>query len=71
MRQAPDYKADKHAAAAIRSVVRKDQFQSVDVVLRGTFHVAGTGQCFGQDCLRYELKDHELQCAKAANTSAP
>ena len=70
LRGASDYKADKHAVAVIRSATRKDQFQSVDVVLRGTFHVAGSGQCFGQNCWRYEIEDHELLCAKAPTASS-
>lgn len=71
MRQASDYKADKHASAVVRSVTKKDQFQSVDVVLRGTFRAAEKGQCFGQNCLLYEIEDHELQCAKAAKATGP
>lgn len=74
MRQASDYKADKHASATMRSLTKKDQFQSVDVVIRGTFRVAQQGQCFGQNCLPYEIEDHELLCAEApkpeANTTA-
>ena len=65
MRQAPDYKADKRAASKMRSLTKKNQFQSVDVVLRGTFRTAREGQCFGQNCLLYEIEDHELHCAKA------
>lgn len=63
LRQAPDYKADKHASAVIRSMTKKDQFQTVEVVLRGTLHVAHHEQCFGQNCLLYEIEDHELLCA--------
>ena len=69
MRLASDHKADKHASAEIRKVTRKDQFQSVDVVLRGTFRVAGKGECFGQNCLLYEIEEHELYCAKEAKPS--
>jgi len=71
MRQTSDYKADKHAQTMIRSVTRKNQFQAVDVVLRGTFRVAGKGECFGQNCLGYEIEDHELLCAKAAKPLDP
>jgi hypothetical protein len=71
LRGASDYKADKHASAVVRSLTKKDQFQSVDVVLRGTFHVAAEAQCFGQNCLLYEIEDHELQCATAAEVAAP
>lgn len=63
LRQASDYKADKHASAVIRSMTKKDQFQAVEIVLRGTFHVAHQEQCFGQNCLLYEIEDHELLCA--------
>jgi hypothetical protein len=65
MRQASDYKADKHASAVMRALTKKDQFQSVEVVLRGTFRVAQQGQCFGQSCLLYEIEDHELLCAES------
>jgi hypothetical protein len=71
MRQASDYKADKHAAGVVRSLTKKDQFQSVDVVLRGTFRVAAREQCFGQNCLQYEIEDHELQRAKAPEADGP
>lgn len=67
MRQASDYKADKHASTVLRSETKKDQFQSVEVVLRGTFRVAQQGQCFGQNCLLYEIEDHGLLCAKSSN----
>jgi hypothetical protein len=53
MRGASDYKADKHASSVLRSRTKKDQFQSFEVVLRGTFKVAQQGQCFGQNCLSY------------------
>jgi hypothetical protein len=69
MRQAPDYKVDKHVLAIVRSLTKHDQFQPVDVVIPGNFRVAAKGQCFGQDCLLYEIDDHELQCAKAARAS--
>lgn len=71
MQGAPDYKADKHALSVVRSLTKKDQFRSVDVVLRGTFRVAQMGQCFGQSCLQYEIEDHELQCAKPAEATTP
>jgi hypothetical protein len=64
VRGAPDYKANKHALAIIRSATRKDQFQPVNVVIRGTFRVAHEGQCFGQNCLSFEIEDHELLCAE-------
>lgn len=63
LRGAPDYKANKHASAVIRSMTKKGQFQPVEVVIRGTFHVAHQEQCFGQNCLPYEIEDHELLCA--------
>src|ERR1700722_6019618 len=64
MRQAPDYKADKRAASKMRSLTRKNQFQPVDVILRGTLRMARKGECFGQSCLRYEIEDPDLLCAK-------
>jgi hypothetical protein len=68
-RRASDYKADKHASAVVRSLTKKDQFQSVEVVLRGTFRVAPQGQCFGQNCLLYEIEDHELLCAESPKSN--
>jgi hypothetical protein len=70
MRQASDYKGDRDASAIMRSLTKKDQFQSVDVVIRGTFRVAKQGQCFGQNCLSYEIEDHELLCAQAPKAEA-
>ena len=70
MRQASDYKADKHASAMMRSLTQNDRFQSVDVLIRGTFRVAQQGQCFGQSCLSYEIEDHELICAGAPKQGA-
>ena len=69
MRQASNYKADKHASNVMRSLTKKDRFQSVDVVLRGTFRVA-RGDCFGQNCLPYEIEGHELLCAEAPKSHA-
>lgn len=63
LRRASNWKGDKHAVAVIRSATKKDQFQPVDVVLGGTFRVAHEGQCFGQNCLRYEIEETELLCA--------
>jgi len=70
MRRSSDYKADKHASAVMRSLTKKDQFQSVDVVIRGTFRIAQQGQCFGQNCLPYEIEEHELLCAEAPGPDA-
>jgi hypothetical protein len=69
MRQASDYKADRHAVAVMRSLTKKDQFHLVDVVIRGTFRVARQGECFGQNCLAYEIEGHELLCAKTPEDS--
>jgi hypothetical protein len=63
IRLASDYKADKHAAAAMKSLTKKDQFQSIEAVIRGTFRAARQGECFGQNCLGYEIEEHELLCA--------
>jgi hypothetical protein len=71
LRGAPDYKVDKHVLAVVRSLTKHGQFQPVDVVIRGTFRVAAKGECFGQNCLPYEIEDHELQCAKAAKAPSP
>jgi len=63
MRQASNEKPNKQALAVIRSLTKKDQFHPVDVVLRGNFRVAHEGQCFGQNCLLYEIEETELLCA--------
>ena len=64
LREAPRYKADKQASAILRSLTKKDQFQTVDVVFRGTFRVAHEGQCFGQICAGYEIETTELLSAR-------
>jgi hypothetical protein len=70
VREAPDYKADKNASTVVRSLTKKDQFQAVDVVIRGTFRVAHQGQCFGQNCELYELENQELLCAQKPKSNA-
>jgi len=64
MREAEGYRADKRALKVIRSATKKDQFQPVDVVVRGIFRSARQGECFGQNCLRYEIESRELLCAE-------
>lgn len=64
MREAGGYRADKRALKVIRSATKKDQFQPVEVIVRGMFHSARQGECFGQNCLRYEIEDRELLCAE-------
>lgn len=70
LRQASDYKADNNALAVLRSLTKKDRFQTVDVVIRGTFRVAHEGQCFGQNCELYELESEELLCAQKPKSDA-
>jgi hypothetical protein len=66
LRGAPNAKDDKQASAVLRSFYKKkkNRFQPVDEVLRGTFRVAHQGQCFGQDCWPYEIEVTELLCAE-------
>jgi hypothetical protein len=71
LRRAAYWKGDHRALATIRSLTKKDQFQSVDVVSRGIFRVAHEGQCFGQNCLPYEIEETELLCATKVKTSGP
>jgi hypothetical protein len=71
LRRAAYWKGDQRALAMIRSLTKKDQFQSVDVVSRGIFRVAREGQCFGQNCLPYEIEETELLCATKVKTSGP
>jgi hypothetical protein len=66
LRNAPGYKANKQAWAVMRSLTKKDQFQPIDVVLRGTLHVAREGQCLGEICARYEIEITELVSARPA-----
>ncbi len=70
LRRAPKWKGDKRASATVRSLTKKDQFQPVDIVSRGTFRVAHEGQCFGQNCLRYEIEETELLCAATAKANS-
>lgn len=70
LRRAAHWKGDKHAVATIRSLTKQDRFQSVGVVSRGTFRVAQEGQCFGQNCLHYEIEETELLCATKIKTNA-
>lgn len=58
------YKANKKASALVRSLAKKDQFGSVEVVFRGTFRVAHERQCFGQICAPYQLETAELLSAE-------
>lgn len=64
LRRATDWKGDADAKVTIRSLTKKDRFQSVEVVVRGIFRVAREGQCFGQNCLPYEFEETELLCAR-------
>lgn len=62
--EAAGYKANKKASSLIRSITKRDQFGSVEVVLRGTFKVTHEGQCFGQICAIYQLQAAELLSAR-------
>jgi hypothetical protein len=59
------YKSNKKATSIIKSVTKKDQFASVEVLLRGTFRVAHEGQCFGEMCAMYQFEIAELLAAEA------
>jgi len=58
------YKANKKASSLVRSLAKKDQFGSVEVVFRGTFRVAHERQCFGEMCEKYQLEAAELLSAE-------
>jgi hypothetical protein len=62
--QTQGYKADKKASSLVRSLAKKDQFGSVEVVFRGTFRAAHERQCFGQICARYQFEADELLSAQ-------
>jgi hypothetical protein len=65
------YKADKQAAKEMQHLLKKDKFVPVEVVVRGTFHVAHQGQCFGgENCARYLLEISELISAKAVSAGS-
>lgn len=66
LRRAPNWRGDKAALKTMRSLAKKNQFQEFDVVSRGVFRVARQGQCFGQDCWRYDFEEADLMCAAAA-----
>jgi len=66
MRRAHEWKGDKRAQAALRTQMKKNPYQFVELVIRGTFRVAQQGQCFGQNCLPYEIEESELLCAAPA-----
>jgi hypothetical protein len=71
LRRAADWKANKKAAATIRSLTKKAQFRAVEIVSRGIFKVAHEGQCFGQNCLPYEFDESELLSAMAGGAKDP
>ena len=48
MRQAYNWKADKHAKAVLQKQMKKLPYQFVELVVRGTFRSAGQEGCFGQ-----------------------
>ncbi len=64
VRQAPKYSVEKHASKVLRSATKHDEFQPVEVVIRGTFRSAKQGECFGQNCLHYEIEARELLSAE-------
>lgn len=59
------FKANKKALSLVRSLAKKDQFGSVEVVFRATFSVAHERQCFGQICAPYQVETTELLSAQA------
>lgn len=62
IRAAKGERQQKEAASVIKSY--EEGFDgSVDEVVRGTFHVAHNGNCFGQDCLAYEIDVTDLLSA--------
>jgi len=62
IRLSQDWKADKQAIKLLNSRASNDQ--ATEIALRGTFHVAQLGQCFGQTCSPYEIEGHMLLSAK-------
>lgn len=68
LRGTPGSKDNKRALSVMRSQAKKDQFQPIEVVLRGIFRVAHEGQCFGQYCASYEIEITELISATKVPT---
>jgi len=65
-REVDGYKADKRASATVNRLIKKNKFEPVKVVVRGTFRVAHQGQCFGGElCSSYEVEIAELISAQA------
>ena len=66
------YKADKKAAKEMQRALKKDKYVPVEIVVRGTFHAAHLGQCFGgENCARYLLEISELISANGVSTKRP
>jgi hypothetical protein len=67
-KETEDYKADKQATKVLRRILKKDRSEPVEVVVRGTFHVARQGQCFGGDiCSGYQVEIAELLSAQVVS----
>jgi len=67
-REVEGYKADKHATAVLQRLLKKDKSEPVEIVVRGTFHLAHQGQCFGGEiCSSYEVEIAELLSAQAVS----
>jgi diphthamide synthase (EF-2-diphthine--ammonia ligase) len=60
LRETSDYKANKQAEKVARSATKKNRFQPVEVVVRGTFRSAHQLECLGEICARYEVEITEL-----------
>jgi hypothetical protein len=71
LRLASDYKEEKSASRMLTSLIKRNRFQPVVVIVRATFWAAKEGNCFGQICASYEIETHELLSAKPYDPDSP
>jgi len=60
---ASDYKCEKSVDKIYSSLLKKDPYGRVDVIVRGVFRVAKKVECFGQICARYDFEAIEMLSA--------
>ena len=69
-RLSPDYRSKKSVRKAFASLTRKNQYASIDVVVRGVFRVAKQGTAVsGQICAIYDIEVNEMLSAKPFHRS--
>jgi hypothetical protein len=68
---AGDYKESPGVRRSFAHLLGRNNFAVVEVLVRGTFHAAGSQECFGQGCSRYDLLIHEVRCVRAPPIPSP